>query len=221
MNLKIIFTFILVLVIFLSCSKEIDEPDVLKDVDGNIYTTVQIGTQTWMVENFKAIHFNDGTEIKMIIDDSEWANITKAGYCWISDNEYYKMFGAFYNWYAINSEKFCPKGWRVPSEMDWRILREYLIANGYNYDGSISGDKIGKSLAKLDDPYCSWFYHWSQGVVGNYDSIEKYNTSKFSAYPIGFRRSNGLFTDYSASTIWWCAPDMKTQAPKTLGIVFD
>jgi uncharacterized protein (TIGR02145 family) len=45
----------------------IEEEGILTDYDGNVYTTIDMGNQRWIVENFKATHYADGTAISNII----------------------------------------------------------------------------------------------------------------------------------------------------------
>ena len=56
------------------------------DFDGNEYTTVKIGEQTWMVENLKTTRFNDGTIIPNVTDYNTWSNIESPGYCWYNND---------------------------------------------------------------------------------------------------------------------------------------
>jgi uncharacterized protein (TIGR02145 family) len=100
----------------------------IQDYDGNIYTSVIIGEQEWMVENLKTTHYKDGISIG-----------EGDGYWWYNNDINYKDWGAFYNWYAISYETLAPEGWRIPTEEDWQILINNLGENS-TYKMKLTGD---------------------------------------------------------------------------------
>jgi len=154
----------------------------MTDIDGNTYKTVTIGTQTWMAENLKVTKYNDGTNIPNVTDDTEWGNLTTGAYCnYNNDQSNVATYGRLYNWYAVNTGKLCPTGWHVPSDAEWTTLEDYLIANGYNYDGTTIDNKIAKAMASSS----GWESYSEVGVIGNDDYPEKQNASGFTALPGG------------------------------------
>jgi len=177
------------------------------DADGNSYTVVTIGTQTWMAENLKTTQYNDVTAIPLVTDEADWANLTTSGYCWYNNDAatYKNTYGALYNWYTVNTGKLAPTGWHVPTDAEWTTLENYLIANGYNYDGSTSGDNYAKSLAASTD----WFPYSDTGVIGN--DLSKNNRTGFSALPGGYRfSSGGTFFGVGRYGSWWSATEDDT-----------
>jgi len=56
-------------------SKAVTTTSALLDLDGNTYSYVRIGSQEWIVENFKATHYEDGSDILNIIDNNESAEL--------------------------------------------------------------------------------------------------------------------------------------------------
>ncbi len=111
--------------------------------------------------------------------------------------------GTVYNYYAIadtNTKNIAPPGWRVPTDYDWTTLQDYLITNGYNWDGSSSGNKIAKSLASKT----KWdtAVSFGEGKIGI--DLSKNNRSGFTALPHGAIQSNGLdFPDRYKCAYWW------------------
>ena len=101
------------------CKKDNNNPsDEVTDVDGNVYHTKKIGTQTWMLENLKTTHYNDGslTPITFVNENSAWVGLTTSAYCWYNNDASNKnTYGALYNWYAASNSALCPTGWHVPT----------------------------------------------------------------------------------------------------------
>jgi uncharacterized protein (TIGR02145 family) len=155
----------------------------LKDIDGNVYRTVKIGSQTWMAENLKTTRLTDGSVISLIKDDNEWAGSSSSAYCWFkNDGSTYKnKYGALYNWYAVNTGKLCPAGWHVPSDADWTILTDFLGGE----------DVAGGKLKKADT------LSWQNPNTG------ATNASGFTAVSTGFRNHAGSFDLYGSNNIYF------------------
>ncbi len=177
----------------------------LTDADGNIYNTIVIGTQVWMKENLKTTKLKDNTTpIPNVTGDAAWAALSTPGYCWYGNNITYKdLCGALYNWYSVNTGNLCPSGWHVPTDADWTTLENYLIANGYNYDGTTTGNKIAKALSSST----LWQAYTGTGTVGNTDYSSKRNATGFTALPGGYRGIGGFFSTMGSYGLWWSATE--------------
>lgn len=142
------------------------------DYDGNAYTTVTIGTQVWMVGNLKTTKYNDGTAIPLVTDNTTWGALTTAGYCWNNNDATNKNpYGALYNWYAVNSGKLCPKGWHVPTDVEWNTLITYLGGT------TAAGGKLKETGTT----------HWTSPNTG------ATNETGFTAVGAGYRDNTGSF----------------------------
>ncbi len=173
-------------------------PITVTDVDGNTYKTITIGTQVWMAENLKTTQYADKTPIPEITDLASWTIDTKGAMCWYQNDASNKAkYGALYNWFAVtNPAGLAPQGWHVASDADWQTLEDYLIANGYNYDGSKTGNKIGKAVAAT----VGWTVDQTLGHVGN--SSETNNKTGFNLPPAGFRYSNDFGFSGEGAYLW-------------------
>ena len=175
------------------------------DIDGNSYWAVKIGNQIWTAENLRTTKYNDGTEIPLEKSNSDWVNLTSPGYCYfnqMTNQDSIRKFGLLYNWYAIDNKKIAPKGWHVPTDAEWTTLENYLIAGGFNWDGTTKDNKVAKALSAKTD----WFTELGleDGTIGN--DLSKNNNSGFLAIPGGSRSTNGEF-DYGGSGNWWSATE--------------
>ena len=177
----------------------------VSDIDGNSYKTLTISTQTWMAENLRVTKYNDGSLIPNTAAASAWSTLTTGAVCTYKNNtnaDTIKIFGRLYNWYAVNTSKLCPTGWHVPTDAEWTTLENYLIANGYNYDGSKTGNYIGQSMASKT----GWASSKYPGDVGVYLSYN--NKSGFTAQPAGALNAFGTFFGNGSKGYWWSSTEL-------------
>jgi uncharacterized protein (TIGR02145 family) len=172
----------------------------VSDIEKNTYRTVKIGDQVWMAENLRTTRYNDGTSLVHDERASDWSS-REGAYCWYDNHAAtYKSYGALYNWTAVNTGKLCPAGWHVPDITEWEVLKNYLITEGFNYDGSPEGNKIAKSLAST----LKWDVSEEAGSPGNVPADN--NRSGFSALPAGYRDPThgwNTFNGIGTSCGWW------------------
>ena len=179
------------------------------DQDDNSYPYLTYGDQVWTVKNAEMVTYRDGTPIPQVTDATEWANLTTGAWCYY-DNDPSK--GKLYNWYAVagihdNDEnnpnkELAPEGWHVPSDAEWTELENHLIANGYNYDGTTTGNKIAKAMSSTT----GWDGSDGEGVTGNNQILN--NSSGFNAFSVGLRDDNGFFEREGINAIIWSSTEI-------------
>ena len=145
----------------------------VKDCDGNVYHTVTIGTQVWMLENLKTTKYRDCTPIPNVKDDAAWVALTTGAYCDYKNVEKNSAtYGRLYNWYAIDDKRgIAPAGWHVPTNDEFKTLVTYLGGE------AVAGGKLKEA----------GFTHWPSP---NKDAS---NSSGFTALPGGDRAKGGSF----------------------------
>jgi len=178
------------------------------DADGNVYQSVRIGNQVWTAENLRVTKYNDGTAIPKEISAETWITATTPKYCYYNNTtnaDDIKKYGALYNWYVVsptNAKKIAPAGWHVPSDAEWDVLQNYLIAKGYNWDGTTTGNKIAKALAAKTD----WDTHSTNGTIGT--DLTKNNSSGFTVLPSGDRIKDGRFYGQGITGDCWSTTEV-------------
>lgn len=160
-------------------------PDVtygtLTDINGNIYKTVQIGSQTWMAENLRTTKYKDGKDIPYYPGISYWGGLTSDAYSWYNNDSI--VYGCLYNWYAVNTGKLCPTGWHVPTDFEWAQLTSFLGGE------AVAGYKLKE---KGTD-------HWPD------PNSNATNETGFTALPGGYRSYFGAFMNITNRGYWWSA----------------
>ena len=162
--------------------------ETVTDIDGNVYHTVKIGTQTWLTENLRTTKYRNGNLIPNITDGTEWGNLTTGAYSDHSNTPTNSsIYGKLYNFYTVaNPGNLCPKGWHVPTDAEWTTLTTYL--GGEN----VAGGKM-KEVGTA---------HWQS------PNTDATNESGFTALPCGLRNKNGSFySSIGSYGGWWSSTE--------------
>jgi uncharacterized protein (TIGR02145 family) len=144
-------------------------PNTIVDIDGNLYNTINVGSQTWMKENLKVGKYRNGDIIPNNLLAGQWTTTRSGALTEISNPS--DNFGKLYNFFAIaDSRGLCPLGWHVPSDTEWEILENQL-------GGSLeAGGKL-----KTTGTNTAGTGYWASPNTGATNSIG------FSALPAGCR----------------------------------
>ena len=170
-------------------------PATLTDIDGNVYNTVEIGSQCWMEENLKVERYRDGSNIPTGLSDAAWqAATTEAFAVYDNDTANKATYGLLYNWYAVaDARGLCPTGWHVPTDAEWTQLTDHLGGT------SVAGGQM-KTTGTLGAGTGLW-------QAPNTDAT---NSSGFSGLPGGLRSFNGDFLVQGGGGYWWSSSEFST-----------
>ncbi len=160
------------------------------DIDGHQYKTVKIGKQVWMAENLNVSHFQNGDPIPEAEDAGAWTQAGqehKPAWCYYDSNPVNgRTYHKLYNWYAVNDKRgLAPKGWHVPSKLEWADLTDYL-----------GGDNLAGRKLKAT-------YGWLNKGNGT-------NESDLAGLPGGNRDFNGKFYNIGQDGYWWSSSQFAT-----------
>jgi uncharacterized protein (TIGR02145 family) len=190
---------ILVFILFYSRLTSIPAQTVT-DIEDNKYPVITIGKQKWMAENLKTTKFSDGKIIPLVTGDNAWKTIESPAYCWLKNDIANKdVFGALYNWYAVNTKKICPAGWHVPSKSDWAEMIIFL------------GDEnvVGAKLKEAGND------HWKNTILISTNELG------FTALPGGLRSMEGNFPEFASNyAVWWSTTEFSKIAAFNIGLFF-
>lgn len=79
---------------------------VVRDADGNLYSTVTIGSQVWLAESLRVTRSSDGRPLTTFSPENDPSRVA--------------LYGRLYDWET--ARRACPARWRLPSDEDWSLL---------------------------------------------------------------------------------------------------
>ncbi len=193
------------------------------DHEGNVYATVQIGSQCWMRDNLRTTT-SPSTGTYLIPSASTGSTYTGKQARWYNNDSttYAPMnYGLLYNWNAavdtfntaygetsVNTSSnnavsvtfsghrrgICPAGWHLPSDAEWTAMTDYVKSQS---DYTCGGDNtyIAKALASTE----GWYNNSIDCAVCNGQASN--NATGFSAVPAGFLVSS--FSNAGDDACFW------------------
>ncbi len=178
--------------------------DLIDDRDGQIYSTVQIGSQCWMKQSL-----NVGTMITGTIGQSNNGTIEK--YCFDNSLSNCGTYGGLYQWNEAmqyvtteGTQGICPAGWHLPTDNEWKNL-EGEVDSQYPFGHPVwdeigwRGSDAGGNLKEAGTE------HWNAPNTG------ATNSSGFTALPGGYRYFDDAdFDDLGSDGIFWSSSQTET-----------
>jgi uncharacterized protein (TIGR02145 family) len=206
-------------------SLHLSKPDVeggtVTDRDGNDYKTIKIGDQWWMAENLRTTRYRNGDAIPTGLSNTQWENTTSGAYAIYphgsvvginSEAEMVNAYGKLYNWYAVDDNRgLCPEGWHVPTDAEWTVLVDYVVAQGYPNSDIVGGaGNALKSRRQVNSPLGA---PWATSEHPRWDFHSTHHGLDifgFSGLPGGNRNSLGYYVSIGGYGTWWSSTEGST-----------
>lgn len=167
------------------------------DLDSNKYTVIKIGSQYWMQQNLRTSKYNDSTPVATNLSVAEWKATTTGAYAVYDNNTTMEaLYGKLYNGYAVATGKLCPKGWRIPTDADWKELE--LFAGMAKEELNRTGGRSNLA-GKIKSPQ-----QWKASEM----AID--NSTGLSILPAGTRNDYGDFMTINQFTGFWTSTEYET-----------
>jgi uncharacterized protein (TIGR02145 family) len=163
---------------------------------GQVYNTVQIGTQCWFKENL-----NVGTLLNSNLGQTNTGTIEK--YCLNNLESNCTLYGGLYQWDEMMEysstpgvQGICPSGWHIPTDAEWCTLTQSTDATVNcdmdGWSGTNGGGKM-KSVGTIQGGTGLW----------NTPNTGATNESGFTAVPAGYRFDTGAFIGNGSDANFW------------------
>lgn len=178
------------------------------DFDGNTYSTVIIGNQTWLKENFRGSHYLNGDAIPYAKNPN--GTVNEDGLFWkpaVSSIYNERTYGYLYKWSVAYDQRGLIRGYHTPTKDEWYALIEYLGNESAGAKLKETGDVnwVNQNLYSATNssgftalPAGSWYINKYSSITSNY--IKEY--------------VNVLSENFSYKAYFWTKSiDMSTNKP--------
>lgn len=173
-------------------SQIFEDTKLVTDIEDNVYHTISIGNQVWLVENMKTTKYRNGDLIETTIPvtlDIISTETPKYQWAYGGNESNVDTHGRLYTWYAAtDTRNVCPAGWHVPADAEWKTLTKFL-----------GGERVAGGKLKETGTI-----HWVNSNIG------ATNYSDFTALPGGFRYRDGPFIYFGSGGYWWSSTESNT-----------
>ena len=158
--------------------------DTVRDAEGNLYSTVQIGRQCWLRENIR--------QGQMLPDMEAWPadNQVIEQWCYNNDVRFCREEGGLYTWQEAmgyeekeKAQGVCPDGWHIPTDKEFYQMEAFLDPSVRNPTSSYaSGNSHGRDIGK---------------------KLKMSGPARFSAVLTGMRNHEGHLIRRGTVTYFW------------------
>ncbi len=183
------------------------DAETVADDDGNLYRTVQIGSQCWMAENLRVGRFVPCFSAQ----DRQTDNGIAEHYRYQNEVWNYEEYGGLYEWgeamaYAPSDDGptgstrgICPAGWHLPTDEEWKTLERTLGMP--EDDVNLPEDVKWRGTEEAHHLRETGTSHWTTDIAST-------NFSGFTALPGGWRNeTSGDFMQLGEFAVFWTATE--------------